>query len=152
MDHPQPDPKSAVHTFCHAIPDQHYQMGVMLAATDSLNWLADILLSDPAELTSELPKNCSRRATLISAVFVWRTDTSQLCLAARFMAWTIQPTTRTQMIHSVIEGVSFALKENLDAWNLVASSWIRCGPSVAGLNQIIGCRYWQPSWIVPYGG
>ena len=31
-------------------------MGVMLAATDSLNWLSDILLSDPADLTGELPK------------------------------------------------------------------------------------------------
>jgi hypothetical protein len=37
-------------------------------------------------------------------------------------------------------------------WSLVANSWIRCGPSVAGLNRIIGCRYWRPSWIVRYGG
>lgn len=33
---------SAVHTFCHAVPGRWYQMGVVLAATDSLNWLARI--------------------------------------------------------------------------------------------------------------
>ena len=35
-----PMPETAVHTFCHAIPETWYQMGVILAATDSLNWLA----------------------------------------------------------------------------------------------------------------
>jgi len=36
----QPNAQSAVHTFCHALPDTWHQMGVILAATDSLNWLA----------------------------------------------------------------------------------------------------------------
>ena len=34
-----PNPQSAVHTFCHALPDAWHQMGVILSATDSLNWL-----------------------------------------------------------------------------------------------------------------
>ncbi|MDC0948746.1 FGGY family carbohydrate kinase, partial [Gammaproteobacteria bacterium] len=33
-DHCDPAPERAVHTFCHAIPDRWYQMGVMLSATD----------------------------------------------------------------------------------------------------------------------
>ena len=33
-----PSPETAIHTFCHAVPDKWYQMGVILAATDSLNW------------------------------------------------------------------------------------------------------------------
>jgi len=37
-----PMPASAVHTFCHAIPGTWYQMGVILAATDSLNWLGNV--------------------------------------------------------------------------------------------------------------
>ncbi|MEO0380702.1 MAG: xylulokinase [Pseudomonadota bacterium] len=37
-----PLPASAVHTFCHAVPARWYQMGVVLAATDSLNWLSRI--------------------------------------------------------------------------------------------------------------
>ncbi|MGL6211396.1 MAG: xylulokinase, partial [Paracoccaceae bacterium] len=34
----QPDPATAVHTFCHALPGTWHQMGVILAATDALNW------------------------------------------------------------------------------------------------------------------
>ena len=37
-----PNPESAVHTFCHALPDTWHQMGVILSATDSLNWLCEI--------------------------------------------------------------------------------------------------------------
>jgi xylulokinase len=35
-----PNVESAVHAFCHAVPNTWHQMGVILSATDSLNWLA----------------------------------------------------------------------------------------------------------------
>ncbi len=38
----RPDPATAVHTFCHALPGTWHQMGVILAATDALNWFAGI--------------------------------------------------------------------------------------------------------------
>ena len=41
-----PNPESAVHTFCHALPDTWHQMGVILSATDSLNWLSSITGKD----------------------------------------------------------------------------------------------------------
>lgn len=50
----RPNADSAVHTFCHAIPDTWHQMGVMLAATDSLNWLSAVTDLPAAELTSKL--------------------------------------------------------------------------------------------------
>jgi sugar (pentulose or hexulose) kinase len=37
-----PNPESAVHTFCHALPGTWHQMGVILSATDSLNWLCEV--------------------------------------------------------------------------------------------------------------
>ena len=116
VDRPQPDPNSAVHTFCHAIPKQYYQMGVMLAATDSLNWLSDILLSDPAELTSELPKKLLAPGSTQFLPYLSgeRTPHNSASLRGSWLGLSSR-TTRTQMIHSVIEGVSFALKENLDA-------------------------------------
>ena len=33
-----PKPESAVHAFCHALPNTWHQMGVILSATDALNW------------------------------------------------------------------------------------------------------------------
>jgi len=45
-----PNADSAVHAFCHALPDTWHQMGVILSATDSLNWLAGLTGRSPAEL------------------------------------------------------------------------------------------------------
>jgi len=39
----QPAPETAVHTFCHALPNTWHQMGVILAATDALNWYAGLV-------------------------------------------------------------------------------------------------------------
>ena len=50
----QPDPATAVHTFCHALPNTWHQMGVILAATDALNWYARLVGTDAAQLTGEL--------------------------------------------------------------------------------------------------
>jgi xylulokinase len=38
----RPNTAGAVHAFCHAIPDTWHQMGVILSATDSLNWLSHV--------------------------------------------------------------------------------------------------------------
>ena len=49
-----PDPATALHTFCHALPGQWHQMGVILAATDALAWYGRMVGADPATLTGEL--------------------------------------------------------------------------------------------------
>lgn len=49
-----PDPATALHTFCHALPGQWHQMGVILAATDALAWYGRMVGADPAALTAEL--------------------------------------------------------------------------------------------------
>ena len=45
-----PNTDHAAHAFCHAVPDTWHQMGVILAATDALNWLSAISRTGPAEL------------------------------------------------------------------------------------------------------
>jgi xylulokinase len=47
----RPNTEGAVHAFCHAIPDTWHQMGVILSATDSLNWLAKITGQKQADLS-----------------------------------------------------------------------------------------------------
>lgn len=46
-----PNTHGAVHAFCHAIPNTWHQMGVILSATDSLNWLSRITGQKQAELS-----------------------------------------------------------------------------------------------------
>ena len=47
----RPNTAGAVHAFCHAIPDTWHQMGVILSATDSLNWLSNVTGKKQAELS-----------------------------------------------------------------------------------------------------
>ena len=56
-----PNPESAVHTFCHALPNTWHQMGVILSATDSLNWLSGITGKSAGDLTAELGDDAARR-------------------------------------------------------------------------------------------
>jgi xylulokinase len=49
----RPNTAGAVHAFCHAIPETWHQMGVILSATDSLNWLASVTGQKPAELSQK---------------------------------------------------------------------------------------------------
>jgi len=46
-----PNTEGAVHAFCHAIPDTWHQMGVILSATDSINWLSRITGQSQAALS-----------------------------------------------------------------------------------------------------
>lgn len=59
-----PRPQTAVHTFCHALPDRWYQMSVMLAATDSLNWLARILGREAPQLVKSLGESLRAPGTV----------------------------------------------------------------------------------------
>ena len=48
----RPNTAGAVHAFCHAIPDTWHQMGVILSATDSLNWLSHVTGKSQPELSA----------------------------------------------------------------------------------------------------
>lgn len=48
----RPNTRGAVHAFCHAIPGTWHQMGVILSATDTLNWLSSITGIKQAELSA----------------------------------------------------------------------------------------------------
>jgi xylulokinase len=48
----RPNTEGAVHAFCHAIPETWHQMGVILSATDSLNWLSGVTGKTQADLSA----------------------------------------------------------------------------------------------------
>ncbi|MBI4923953.1 MAG: xylulokinase [Devosia nanyangense] len=49
----RPNTEGAVHAFCHAVPNTWHQMGVILSATDSLNWLSGVTGLKQAELSGK---------------------------------------------------------------------------------------------------
>lgn len=110
-----PAPETAVHTFCHAVPGQWYQMGVMLSATDSLNWLAQITGATPAELTAPLrdlqPPGQVRFLPYLSGE---RTPHNDAAIRGSFTGLSTA-TSREDMTRAVLEGVAFGLRDSFDA-------------------------------------
>lgn len=111
-----PNAASAVHTFCHAVPNRWYQMGVILAATDSLNWLARTLNTPPADLATTLGPTIGGpgRLRFLPYLSGERTPHNDADLRGAFIGLDIAHGPR-DLTQAVIEGVSFALRDNLEA-------------------------------------
>lgn len=111
-----PDPATAVHTFCHAVPDTWYQMGVILAATDCLNWLSRLLGRSPAELAGKLDGPISGPSSTLFQPYLSgeRTPHNDSAVRGSFVGLDVA-TSPADLTQSVMEGVSFALRDNLDA-------------------------------------
>ncbi|BBU58803.1 xylulokinase [Mameliella alba] len=111
-----PLPESAVHTFCHAVPDQWYQMGVILAATDSLNWLSRVTGASPAELATELGDTLDGPGALRFMPYLSgeRTPHNDSRIRAGFLNIDVG-SSRRDMTRAVMEGVAFALCDCAEA-------------------------------------
>jgi xylulokinase len=111
-----PNPQSAVHTFCHAIPATWHQMGVILSATDGLNWLAGVTGSKPAELTGELGAELRAPSgvTFLPYLSGERTPHNDAAIRGALIGLSHQ-SDRASLTQAVLEGVAFALRDNLEA-------------------------------------
>ncbi|SLN60949.1 Xylulose kinase [Pseudoruegeria aquimaris] len=111
-----PDPASAVHTFCHAIPDTWYQMGVILAATDCMNWLSGNLGKSPAELSGLLGSRIDGPGAVRFLPYLSgeRTPHNDSRIRGAFTGLEIA-TDHAALTQAVMEGVGFALRDNYEA-------------------------------------
>lgn len=118
-----PDPRTAVHTFCHAIPDRWYQMGVMLSATNSLNWLAQILDKDPASVANLCKGQITGPSSVIFMPYLTgeRTPHNDADIGGAFIGLKAD-TTAAEMSQAVMEGVSFGLRDCLEALKSTGTS------------------------------
>ncbi|MDF1601871.1 xylulokinase [Mesorhizobium sp. YIM 152430] len=111
-----PNPQSAVHTFCHALPTTWHQMGVILSATDGLNWLAGVTGAKPAELTGELGAELRAPSgvTFLPYLSGERTPHNDATIRGALIGLSHQ-SDRASLTQAVLEGVAFALRDNLEA-------------------------------------
>lgn len=111
----QPDPATAVHTFCHALPGAWHQMGVILAATDALNWYARLLDRKPGELTGELGGlQAPGKALFLPYLGGERTPLNDARIRGA-MTGLEHATDQAAVTRAVLEGVTFALADCRDA-------------------------------------
>ncbi|MET1414435.1 xylulokinase [Roseibium sp. HPY-6] len=113
-----PAPASALHTFCHAVPDRWYQMGVMLSATDSLNWLAQVTDKTAAELTGALGNSLQPPGRVLFLPYLSgeRTPHNDAAIRGSFTGLG-KDTAQNDLTRAVLEGVAFGLRDSLETFS-----------------------------------
>ena len=111
-----PAPETALHTFCHAVPHRWYQMGVMLSATDSLNWLSRMTGKKPGELTAALGTTLRApgRVRFLPYLSGERTPHNDADIRGSFTGLGTD-TTVEDLTQAVLEGVAFGLRDSAEA-------------------------------------
>lgn len=112
------NPDSAVHSFCHALPDTWHLMSVLLSAASCLQWLADNVANTPvADLLSALDDaeiDLSASPYFLPYLSGERTPHNNPNAQGCFFGMTHE-TDLTLLTHALMEGVSFAFADGVDA-------------------------------------
>lgn len=134
-----PKPERAVHTFCHAVPNRWYQMGVTLAATDSLNWLSGLVGQTPNELTDALGADLSAPTSISFLPYLSgeRTPHNDSAIRGAFLGLDIAHS-NLELTQAVLQGVSFSLRESLDALRATGAQM----PSLLAMGGGTKSEYW----------
>jgi xylulokinase len=111
-----PDPRGALHTFCHAVPEMWHAMGVMLSAGGSLQWLSaalghvrsDTVLREAADW----PPGCEG---LLFQPYLTGERTPHADPDARgaFVGLTLRHD-RGALTRAVLEGVAYGLRDSFE--------------------------------------
>ena len=122
----QPDPATAVHTFCHALPGMWHQMGVILAATDALNWWARMVGGEAGALTADLGElQAPGRTVFLPYLGGERTPLNSASVRGGFVGLD-HATDREAGTRAVLEGVAFALADCRNALSATGTSIETC--------------------------
>jgi xylulokinase len=134
-----PNPESAVHTFCHALPGTWHQMGVILSATDSLNWLSGITGKSAGDLTAELGDTLKAPSgvTFLPYLSGERTPHNDAVIRGSFTGLGHEAD-RATLTQAVVEGVAFAFRDSLEALRAAGTELSRVTAIGGGSRS----RYW----------
>ncbi len=111
-----PNPDTAAHAFCHALPDAWMQTAVLLSAASCLSWIAKATGgATEATLLNELEERASTSPVLFLPYLSGeRTPWNDPELRGAFVGLS-HDTTRSDLVQAVLEGVAFAFADGQDA-------------------------------------
>ncbi|MDX0761905.1 xylulokinase [Sinorhizobium medicae] len=137
-----PNPESAVHAFCHALPNTWHQMGVILSATDALNWHSGVTGRSAADLTGELGESLRApgSARFLPYLSGERTPHNDAAIRGAFVGLGHE-SSRPLLTQAVLEGVSFAIRDSLEALRAAGTQLERVTAIGGGSRS----RYWLKS-------
>jgi len=113
-----PNPASAVHAFCHAVPNRWQQMSVVLSAASCLRWVCKLTGTDEPALLAEVarlePDALADAPIFLPYLSGERTPHNDAFAQGVFFGMT-HATDRALLGYAVLEGVTLALADGLDA-------------------------------------
>ncbi len=117
------NPESALHSFCHALPNTWHTMSVILSAASCLDWIAKLTgQDDVGEMLKEVERHSNPDSRVIFLPYLSgeRTPHNNPNAKGVFFGMT-HSTSQSDLALAVLEGVSFALADGLDAQHSVSS-------------------------------
>ncbi|MBS0847884.1 xylulokinase [Citrobacter sp. JGM124] len=125
----RPNPQSAVHTFCHALPNRWHQMSVMLTAASALRWLCQLVGCDESTLMTEVEQLTAEQRDHAPLFLPYlsgeRTPHNDPWAEGAFTGLN-HATTRAHLGYAVIEGVTFGLADGLRVLNDAGTTLTQC--------------------------
>lgn len=113
----RPNPASAVHTFCHALPSLWHQMSVMLSAASAVDFAARITgFAQPIDLyaAAEDANTPGKGAFFLPYLSGERTPHNNPQATGAFFGLTHEDN-QVSLAQAALEGVAFGLADGLDA-------------------------------------
>ncbi|WP_159567715.1 xylulokinase [Budvicia diplopodorum] len=110
------NPESAVHSFCHALPNTWHLMSVMLSAASCLDWACKLTnVASVPELLANIEQNPPSDSPVWFLPYLSgeRTPHNNPDAKGAFWGFTHQHNA-TDLARAVLEGVSFALADGMD--------------------------------------
>jgi xylulokinase len=122
----QPNATSATHAFCHAVPGKWHQMSVMLSAASCLQWASQLLgMSSAAALEAQASATTlAQRAgapTFLPYLSGERTPHNNASVRGSLHGLS-HDTDAAALAYAVMEGVSFGLRDGLQALQAAGST------------------------------
>lgn len=112
------NPESAVHSFCHALPNQWHLMSVLLSAASCLQWFSESIAEQSVtDILAELDYAQIDQQTspfFLPYLSGERTPHNNPKATGCFFGLTHQ-TNKVALAHAVLEGVSLAFADGVDA-------------------------------------
>ena len=121
-DHAAGNPPSAVHTFCHALPQRWYTMGAMLSGASCLRWVSNLLGKPNEQALLQLVQETLPIAQVLPATTPLflpylageRTPHNDPLVRGGFMQLG-HDTVPAMLGYAVLEGVGFGLRDAMHA-------------------------------------
>jgi xylulokinase len=112
----RPNAGRAIHAFCHAVPETWHQMGVILSAAGSLEWLAGLLKTPAPKLTEAIGGKIKGPSPVLFLPYLSGERTPVADARARGILMRLgHESDAKSMTHAVLDGVAFAFRDSLEA-------------------------------------